>query len=157
METDQQHERMDPGVAASRRLTHNLGSDSDRDCLDHEGYAPPAHDLLEKVATALIYSVGGGPAGAHVTDGDIEAGLVLLTTARRDLDRVELQLLTAARRRGLTWKTISQALGLESPQAAQQRSDRLARALETWSPTQLRHSAERAVPEEQLSEEHRVQ
>jgi hypothetical protein len=129
MDTGEPQERLDKEAGASRRLTQRFGDEVDRYGLEQDGMARPAHDLLEKVATALIYSIGGQPAGAHVEDDDIVAGLLLLNLARRDLDSVELQLLTAARRRGLTWKTIAQTLGLESPQAAQQRNDRLTKAI----------------------------
>ncbi|MFB9476852.1 hypothetical protein ACFFR3_45810 [Nonomuraea salmonea] len=45
--------------------------------------------------------------------------------ARRDLDGLETNILIRARAAGLTWREIADALGLDSPQAAQQRARRL--------------------------------
>jgi hypothetical protein len=56
---------------------------------------------------------------------DIAAGLSLLEPVRADLERYELLLITGARARGLTWEQIAEVLGLESRQAAEQRSRRL--------------------------------
>ncbi|MBB5081852.1 hypothetical protein [Nonomuraea endophytica] len=49
----------------------------------------------------------------------------LLPGIRRDLDLLEHSLLRAAREAGLRWRDIAGALGLDSPQAAQQRLARL--------------------------------
>lgn len=56
---------------------------------------------------------------------DVRAGLALISAARAELDGLETALLFLARAEGLTWPQISQSLGLRSPQAAQQRLDRL--------------------------------
>lgn len=69
---------------------------------------------------------------------DVRAALALLPAAREDLEILELRLLAAVRQRAgrtagpslpyrswLTWEEISQALGLESRQAAEQRYGRL--------------------------------
>jgi hypothetical protein len=53
------------------------------------------------------------------------AALQLLPAARAELDQLETGLLFAARGLGLTWAQMAQALGLNSPQASQQRLDRL--------------------------------
>lgn len=53
------------------------------------------------------------------------AALKLLPAARAELDQLETGLLFAARGLGLTWAQMAQALGLNSPQASQQRLDRL--------------------------------
>ncbi|MFJ9448339.1 DNA-binding protein [Kitasatospora sp. NPDC101235] len=53
------------------------------------------------------------------------AGLRLLASARAELDQIEAGLLFAARGAGMTWPQIAGALGLDSPQAAQQRMHRL--------------------------------
>lgn len=55
----------------------------------------------------------------------VEAALRLLTPARAELEQLEAGLLFAARAAGLTWPRIAAALGLRSPQAAQQRFDRI--------------------------------
>ncbi|GAA1513251.1 hypothetical protein [Kribbella lupini] len=53
------------------------------------------------------------------------AALKLLPAARAEIDQLETSLLFAARGLGLTWAQMAQALGLNSPQACQQRLDRL--------------------------------
>ncbi|MDM8084407.1 hypothetical protein QUV83_06485 [Cellulomonas cellasea] len=55
----------------------------------------------------------------------LSAGLRLLESARAELDQIEAGLLFAARARGMTWPELSEALGLRSPQAAQQRFGRI--------------------------------
>lgn len=54
------------------------------------------------------------------------AALALLPAARAELDQLETALLLLARSAGLTWGRMAEALGLGSPQACQQRSERLA-------------------------------
>ena len=53
------------------------------------------------------------------------AALQLLSAARAEIDQLETGLLFAARGLGLTWAQMAQAQGLNSPQASQQRLDRL--------------------------------
>lgn len=55
----------------------------------------------------------------------VEAALQLLAPARAELDQLEAGLLFAARAGGFTWPQIAAALALRSPQAAQQRFDRV--------------------------------
>ncbi len=76
---------------------------------------------------------------AELDVDDVRAALTLLPAAREDLEILELRLLAAVRqgaagrgaspplpyRSWLTWEEISQALGLESRQAAEQRYGRL--------------------------------
>ncbi|WP_238161234.1 hypothetical protein [Kribbella antibiotica] len=62
------------------------------------------------------------------SDGDRDAALAalqLLPAARAELDQLETGLMFAARGLGLTWAEMARALGLNSPQACQQRLDRL--------------------------------
>lgn len=58
-------------------------------------------------------------------EDDLLAALTLLPAARAELDQLEAALLFTARARGLSWSRISQAMGLGSAQAAQQRFDRV--------------------------------
>ena len=58
-------------------------------------------------------------------DDDLLAALALLPAARAEADQIEAALLFTARARGLSWARISAAIGLGSPQAAQQRFDRV--------------------------------
>lgn len=57
---------------------------------------------------------------------EVEAGLALIASARSDLDTLETALVFTARAEGLTWGRIAEAMGLRSPQAAQQRYQRTA-------------------------------
>jgi hypothetical protein len=75
-------------------------------------------ELIRFAAWQSARSAGTGPAV-------VEAALRLLTPARAELDQVEAGLLFAARAAGLTWPQIASALALRSPQAAQQRFDRI--------------------------------
>lgn len=78
---------------------------------------PSAADLIQ---LALWRSHAG-----ETGDGDLLAALALLPAARAETDQVEAALLFTARARGLSWARISQAIGLGSPQAAQQRFGRV--------------------------------
>jgi hypothetical protein len=64
---------------------------------------------------------GHGGSGAD----DVLAALTLLAAARAEVDQTEAALLFTARAHGLSWSQISQAMGLGSPQAAQQRFGRV--------------------------------
>lgn len=79
---------------------------------------PPAADLIR---FALWRSHAGG-----LDEEDLLAALALLPAARAETDQAEAALLFTARAHGLQWSRISRAMGLGSPQAAQQRFDRVA-------------------------------
>jgi hypothetical protein len=78
---------------------------------------PAAADLIW---FALWHSEPGGPGG-----DDLLAALTLLPAARAEVDQTEAALLFTARAHGLSWSRISRAMGLGSPQAAQQRFGRV--------------------------------
>ncbi|TIC87752.1 hypothetical protein E8D34_08750 [Nocardioides sp. GY 10113] len=70
---------------------------------------------------------------ARKPDVDIDivtSGIRLLESARAELDQIEAALLFAARTAGVTWPNLSDALGLRSAQAAQQRLTRVAARLD---------------------------
>jgi hypothetical protein len=56
---------------------------------------------------------------------DVYAALGLLESARAEMDALEAGLLFVARAEGLTWPEIAEHLGVRSPQAAQQRFERV--------------------------------
>ncbi|WP_350278127.1 hypothetical protein [Kribbella sp. HUAS MG21] len=62
---------------------------------------------------------------ADLTDDDLLAALALLPAARAEVDEVEAGLLFLARSSGLTWADMADAMGFSSPQACQQRFNRL--------------------------------
>jgi hypothetical protein len=73
---------------------------------------------------------GSGRAGCAdgrggTSQDDLLAALALLPAARAAVDQAEAALLFTARAHGLSWSRISQAMGLGSPQAAQQRFGRI--------------------------------
>ncbi|HEV2372867.1 MAG TPA: DNA-binding protein [Streptosporangiaceae bacterium] len=84
----------------------------------HERQPPPAVDLTRFAA----WRAASDTAGEEV----LLAALTLLSAARAEGDQTEAALLFAARAQGLSWSRISRAMGLGSPQAAQQRLDRVA-------------------------------
>lgn len=65
-----------------------------------------------------------------VTADDIGAALCLVDGLRRQLDRLESQVVMEARRRGMDWRQIAHHQGLNSSQAASQRHQRLTTRLE---------------------------
>jgi hypothetical protein len=56
---------------------------------------------------------------------DVYAALGLLESARAEMDGLEAGLLFVARAEGLTWPEIAEHLGVRTPQAAQQRFERV--------------------------------
>lgn len=61
----------------------------------------------------------------------LRAALRLVESARADLDALESGLMLIARAEGLTWPDIAQQLGVRSPQAAQQRFQRVSTRAQT--------------------------
>ena len=55
----------------------------------------------------------------------LHSALTLVRSARAELDGLESGLLFVARAEGLTWAEIAEHLGVRSPQAAQQRFERV--------------------------------
>ncbi|MGW6200880.1 hypothetical protein ACWF0M_32360 [Kribbella sp. NPDC055110] len=68
---------------------------------------------------------------AELSDDDLLAALALLPAARAEVDEVEAGLLFMARSAGLTWADMADAMGFSSPQACQQRFNRLAARQDT--------------------------
>ena len=90
------------------------------------GQQPPAATDLIRFAVWRA-NAGGGPAAnaGGIGEEGVLAALSLLAAARAELDQSEAALLFTARSHGLSWPRISRAMGLGSPQAAQQRFDRV--------------------------------
>ena len=90
---------------------------------------PAAADLVRFALWRSQAGRGGGAGGARGYGGsgadDVLAALTLLAAARAEGDQTEAALLFTARAHGLSWSQISQAMGLGSPQAAQQRFGRV--------------------------------
>jgi hypothetical protein len=84
----------------------------------HEAQPPAAIDLIQFAA----WRAGISP----LSGNELLAALALLPAARAEVDQLETALLFAARSQGISWARISRAMGLRSPQAAQQRLGRVA-------------------------------
>ncbi len=82
---------------------------------------PSATDLIH----AFLWWSGRTPAADPAQRDGALAALELLAAARAELDELETSLLFTARGLDLTWTQMAQATGLNSPQASQQRLDRL--------------------------------
>ena len=97
----------------------------------HEQQPPAATDLIRFAVWRANASGHGANVGGHGANADgigeegVLAALSLLAAARAELDQSEAALLFTARSHGLSWPRISRAMGLGSPQAAQQRFDRV--------------------------------
>ena len=90
----------------------------------HPSMAAP-HEVVRLVAGMAGGSIVREPGESEVDDDDLVAALTLLPELRADLDAIETQLLRTARTKGMTWHDIAFSLGLNTPQAARQRYERL--------------------------------
>ncbi|KOV65456.1 hypothetical protein [Streptomyces sp. MMG1121] len=101
-----------------------------------EADGAPAHRmaqdaaLLGRLLTATDSRRTDADAAPDVTADDIGAALSLVDGLRRQLDRLESQVVMEARRRGMDWRQIAGHQGLNSSQAASQRHQRLTTRLE---------------------------
>jgi hypothetical protein len=86
---------------------------------------PPAAADLIRFAVWRANACGHNANAGGIGEEGVLAALALLTAARAELDQTEAALLFTARAQGLSWPRISRAMGLGSPQAAQQRFDRV--------------------------------
>ncbi|WP_242882320.1 DNA-binding protein [Actinomadura litoris] len=115
--TDADHESAAREEDARERLLDAGASSLPRAPWLHGSQPPSAVDLIR---FALWRDGAGG--GDERT---VEAALTLLAAARAEVDQVEAALMFTARSHGLSWPRISRAMGLASPQAAQQRFGRV--------------------------------
>jgi hypothetical protein len=115
---DADHEQAAREAGARGRLLEAGASSLPRAPWLHRGQPPSAADLIR----FALWRAGVGGSGEE----DLLAALTLLAAARSEVDQAEAALLFTARAHGLSWARISRAMGLGSPQAAQQRFDRVA-------------------------------
>ncbi|GAA1949784.1 DNA-binding protein [Kitasatospora viridis] len=83
------------------------------------------HEAVRLVGFLLSGAALAEEGEAAVDRDDVLAALTLLPLVRAELDELELGLLRMARGRDLTWQDIAFGLGLNTPQAARQRAERL--------------------------------
>lgn len=109
----------------ARELLLAAGADGlDRRPWQAGAMPPSAVDLIQFFLWRSGSAGFGSPPDQELTDAAV-AALQLLPAARAELDALETGLLFAARGFGHTWAQMADALGLNSPQACQQRFDRL--------------------------------
>ncbi|WP_240804021.1 hypothetical protein [Streptomyces sp. A0592] len=79
----------------------------------------------------LASTTGSGETGhPKASDEDVAAALSLFEDMRAALDRLEVQVVIEARRRGMEWREVAGHQGMKSSQAASQRYQRLVTRLE---------------------------
>jgi hypothetical protein len=128
IETDEQ-ERDRRVKAARERLDVGAGV---RFTVNGDGYVKVAEvkqdvDRIGRVLRASTF--GSGPGPAQVDPDDIAAALQLFAPVRKSLDVLESHVMGIARAQRLSWRVIAEPLGLQSPQAAAQRWERLTNAV----------------------------
>lgn len=107
-------------IATARQRLLSAGADElPRLPWQRAGSPPDDQTLLRFALERTNSSVG------HADHDDLRAALRLVESAREDLAALEAGLLLVARAEGLTWPDIAQQLGVKSPQAAQQRFQRV--------------------------------
>ena len=116
---------------AARRLLLDQGADRlDRRPWQPDPVPPSAVDLIQfflwQSASATFVTEARSEEPDQERREAALAALQLLPAARAELDQLETGLMFTARGLGLTWAEMARALGLNSPQACQQRLDRLA-------------------------------
>ncbi|NUL44571.1 hypothetical protein F7P69_05090 [Cellulosimicrobium funkei] len=121
--------------AARQRLVESGADELPRFPWQHT--KAPADDL-----TLLRYALWRANATVGEADhGDLRAALRLVDSARADLDALEAGLLLVARAEGLTWPDIAHQLGVKSPQAAQQRFQRVSSRTPSPDPDASEHQS----------------
>lgn len=108
-------------LAAARTRLNDLGAGDLPRFPWMDGRVPHADTTLIRYA---LWRSNAGP-GLTIPE-DLYAALRLVESARAELDALETGLLFVARAEGLTWPQIAEHLGVRTPQAAQQRFERVA-------------------------------
>jgi hypothetical protein len=114
--------------AARRHLASRFASGRDR--LRRETYGIPMADAEAEAIGAVIAAAAAGGSPTTVDSVDIEgrdlaAALVLVQAAQLDLDRIEAELLDAARDSGVIWEAVAAIIDFPCAQAALNRHRRL--------------------------------
>ncbi|MEW9555841.1 hypothetical protein [Nonomuraea sp. NPDC050783] len=120
---DDYRRRLMAAHAARTRLLDRFGTGDRPRPQDPAAPPVPATELVRLVLEAAHDPGDGAP---EVGPEDLADALQMIVPIRRSIDSMEYQAVAAARRAGLTWRQVADALALESPQAAQQRFQRLA-------------------------------
>jgi hypothetical protein len=115
--TDADHEQAAREAAARRQLLDAGASSLPRAPWLRPDQPPSAADLIKYA----LWQIDSSDLGEEA----LLAALALLAAARTEADQAEAALMFTARARHLSWLQISRAMGLRSPQAAQQRFGRV--------------------------------
>jgi hypothetical protein len=102
---------------AQRRLIDRYGTPKER----QEPHRVVLADLINRVVGATV--TADSPDGT----ADLRAALELVAADQHAADSRELNVMELLRRRGVSWREIALHRGLDSPQRAQQRFQRLSR------------------------------
>lgn len=116
--TQADQERAAREAESRKRLLDAAGDAIPRAPWLHDAQPPAALDLIQFAAWRADIS--------RLSGADLLAALTLLPAARAEVDQLETALFFTARAQGISWARISRAMGLRSPQAAQQRFGRVA-------------------------------
>lgn len=119
-------EELDQLSAARRRLIDAGAEQLPRFPWQSSTNIPPDDVSLLRFAMWRANSSVG-----EASHDEIRAALRLVESARADLDALESGLMLIARAEGLTWPDIAEQLGVKSPQAAQQRFQRVSTRAQT--------------------------
>ncbi|MBN6056295.1 hypothetical protein JYK22_30490, partial [Nonomuraea sp. RK-328] len=110
--------------AARARLIDRFGTDEHRR-LQADFPAGPRVPATELLRLVLDASHDADTEAPEVRPEDLTDALRMMVPIRRSIDSMEYNAIAAARKAGLTWRQLADALVLDSPQAAQQRFQRL--------------------------------
>ncbi|MGW0711014.1 DNA-binding protein [Streptomyces sp. NPDC002643] len=108
-----------------RIAERHAATDEQRRRQNHPHVLAP-HEAIRLVSFLLSGAALPTDGEPEVDRADITAALTLIPLARGEMDELEVGLLEMARGRGMTWPEIAFGLGLQTPQAARQRYERLA-------------------------------
>ncbi|MGW0841124.1 DNA-binding protein [Streptomyces sp. NPDC002787] len=117
-------------TALFRIAERHAATDGQRRRQTHPRVLGP-HEAIRLVSFLLSGAALLEEGEPEVDRADITAALSLVPLARGEMDELEVGLLDMARGRGMTWPEIAFGLGLQTPQAARQRYERLAGRTET--------------------------
>ncbi|RPK32419.1 hypothetical protein EES39_38695 [Streptomyces sp. ADI92-24] len=123
------YHRFEEERAAQERLTRRHGDERYHSLNQEVGDAPYLSasplECVGYVVEALQHDQGPRWMEKPATDQDLDDALMLLTRAREELDRQELELIDHARLRGRTWNQVGQSTGYGDRRATEQRYRRL--------------------------------
>lgn len=117
--SDGTNDRLAQFQSARRQLLSSGGNELPRYPWQHQNSDPDDYALLQFALAQANQHVGSA------SIQNLTAALTLIDSARHQLDTLEAALLLVARAEGLSWSQIAAPLGVKSPQAAQQRYERL--------------------------------